>query len=585
MADGARAARTVAERIRETRERRTGPLVLELDVTEGVLEAPPTDPLSAALSYRKPRLQDVLDGLRRARSDPRVRGLVAKVGGSRLQLAHAQELHGAVRAFRDAGKLTVAWAETFGEFGPGNVPYLLATAFERIYLQPSGDVGLTGVSLEEQFVRDALHKLGVKPQLGQRHEYKTAANTFLESGYTEAHREMSGRLVASLSEQIAAAVAAGRGLAAHEVRKLVDRGPLLGSEALDAGLVDALAYRDEVYDEVRRRAGRQVGDTRENGVRMQYVTRYNRALVQGVTRRIARRHEATIALIHGLGPIRLGRGGRNPVFGTSMGSETVSAAFRAAVKDERVKAIVFRVDSPGGSYVASDVIWRHVALARRAGKPVVVSMGRVAASGGYFVSMGADAIVAQPGTLTGSIGVLGGKAVTADLMGKLGVSQDAVTEGEHALMFSGSRGYTQSEWERVHSSLDRIYDDFTAKVAEGRRLGTEQVDRLARGRVWTGADAKESGLVDELGGIERAVAIAREKANLPLGAAADVRVFPRPTPLERLRPPDSSEDPAAAGTALEALRTEAWGPLAALAARFGLPAGGPLMLPGAWEIR
>lgn len=577
MVEGTAVARTVAERIREARERKTAPVILELDVTEGLIEAPPTDPLSAALSYRKPRLQDVLDGLRRARSDPRVRGLVAKVGGSKLQLAHAQELHDAVRAFREAGKLTMAWAETFGELGPGNVPYLLATAFERIYLQPSGDVGLTGISLEEQFVRDALRKLGVEPQLGQRHEYKTAANTFLERGYTDAHRQMSGRLVASLSEQVATAVAAGRGLAVQEVRKLVDRGPLVAREALDAGLVDELSYRDEVYDEVRRRAGADA--------RMQYVTRYNRAFVQHVARRLARRHEDAIALIHGLGPIRLGRGGRNPLAGASMGSESVSAAFRSALKEERVKAIVFRVDSPGGSYVASDVIWRHVALARRAGKPVVVSMGRVAASGGYFVSMGADAIVAQPGTLTGSIGVLAGKAVTAGLMGKLGVSHDAVAEGDHALMFSANRTYTESEWERVHASLDRIYDDFTTKVADGRGLSTDQVDALARGRVWTGADAKEHGLVDELGGIERAVAIARERANIPSDADVDVRIYPKTTPLERLRPPESSEDPAAAGTTLEALRAEAWGSAAGLAARLGLPAGGPLMLPGSWEIR
>lgn len=578
MVDGVRAARTLAERVKEARERRNAPVVLELDVTEGFIEAPPTDPLTAAMSYRKPRLQDVLDGLRRARSDPRVRGIVAKIGGEKLQIAQAQELYEAIRAFRAAGKLTVAWAETFGEFGPGNVPYLLATAFERVTLQPSGDVGLTGVSLEEQFVRDALAKLGVKPQLSGRHEYKTAVNSALERGYTEPHREMSGRLVASLSEQVNAAVAAGRDLSEQEVRKLVDRGPLTAKEALEAGLVDELDYRDEVYNWVRRRAGA--------GVRMQYVTRYNRALVQSVTRRLAARRQDTVALVHGIGPLRLGRGGRHPLTGSSMGSETVSAALRAAVKDENVKAIVFRVDSPGGSYVASDVVWRHVALARGAGKPVVVSMGQVAASGGYFVSMGADAIVAEPGTLTGSIGVLGGKAVTADLTGKLGITHDAVAEGDHALMYSANRDYTDGEWERLHRSLDRIYDDFTAKVADGRGLGHEDLDRLARGRVWTGRDAHRAGLVDHLGGLERAVAVAAEKAQLPPDAEPTVRVFPKTTPLERLRPPESSEDPVAASTtSLDALRTEMWGPLASLAARFGLPAGGPLMLPGSWTVR
>ncbi|MQA85993.1 MAG: signal peptide peptidase SppA [Streptosporangiales bacterium] len=578
MVDGARG---LADRVKEARERRNAPLILELDVTEGLLEAPPTDPVSAALSYRRPRLQDVLDGLRRARSDPRVRALLVKVGGTKLSLAQAQELRDAIGELRRADKLAVAWAETFGEFGAGNVPYLLATACERVYLQPSGDVGLTGIGLEEPFVRDALAKVGVTPQLSQRHEYKTAANTFLERGYTDPHREMSERLVASLSEQIVAGVAAARGLSEQQVRKLVDRAPLLAAEALDAGLVDGLAYRDEVYDEVRGQVGEEA--------RTQYVTRYNRALVQNVTRRLAaRRHANTIALIHGLGPIRLGRSGRSPL-GTAMGSETVSAAFRAAIRDERVKAIVFRVDSPGGSYVASDVIWRHVALARRRGKPVVVSMGRVAASGGYFVSMGADAIVAQAGTLTGSIGVLAGKAVTTELMGRLGVTHDAAADGGHALMFSTNRGYSDDEWERVHASLDRIYDDFTAKAAEGRGLDRQRVDTLARGRVWTGADAKERGLVDELGGIERAVTLAKEKAHLPPDVEADLRIFPRTTPLERLRPAESSEDPAAAAAAgatdLEALRVAAWGRLAPLAARLGLPAAGPLMLPGNWEVR
>lgn len=582
MVDGVRAL-PVTERLQDLRERRNAPLILELDTTEGLVEAPPADPLSAAVVHRRPRLTEVLEGLRRARFDPRVKALVTKVGGTKLQIAHAQELHDAVRAFRDAGKLTVAWAETFGEFGPGNVPYLLATAFERIYLQPSGDVGLTGVSIEEAFLRDALDKAGVRPQLGQRHEYKTAANTMLERGYTPQHREMSGRLVASVSEQIVTAVARARGVTADDVRKLADRGPLLAREALNAKLVDGLAYRDEVYEAARRMAAEDAGVGPAH-TRLQYITRYHRALARTVSRRVARRREHTIALIHGAGPIRLGRSGRSPLAGTSMGSDTVSAAFRSAIKDERVQAIVFRVDSPGGSYVASDAIWRNVGLARRAGKPVVVSMGPVAASGGYFVATDADAIVAQPATVTGSIGVLGGKAVTAELGARLGIARDAVAEGEHALMFSTSRGYTDGEWERVNASLDRIYADFTAKVAAGRGLDPDRVDRLARGRVWTGADARDNGLVDELGGIERAVSLARLKAGIPVGARVALRAVPRTTPLERLRPAESSEDTGAAA-ALDRLRVEAWGPLADLAGRLGLPAGGPLMLPGRWEIR
>jgi protease-4 len=559
--------------------RRTAPIVLELDLTDGVLEAPPGDVLSAALSQRRPRLHHVLAVLRHATRDPHVRALVVKVGGRRLSFTQAQELRAAIGVFRRAGKITTAWAETIGDFGlGGNVPYLLATGCERIYLQPSGDVSVTGIGVENSFLHDALGKLDIAPQLGQRHEYKTAANTFLERGYTEAHREMSERIVASLSEQLVDAIAEGRGLPPDEVRATIDRAPLLATEALDAGLVDGLAYRDEVYADVRRQVGEHA--------RLEYVTHYHGGLAPGAARRlVARRRHGDIALIYGIGLIRLGRGTRHP-FGAAMGSDTIGAAFRAAIRDDRVKAIVFRVDSPGGSHVASDAIWRHIVLARRHGTPVVVSMGRVAASGGYFVAAPADAIVAQPGTLTGSIGVLGGKMVTSGLQTRLGLTHDVASAGTHALMSSSNRGYTDGEWARVHAMLDAIYDDFTAKVADGRGLDRATVDALARGRVWTGADAHERGLVDELGGLDRAVELAKDLARLPADLDVEPRIFPRTTMLGRLRRPRSSEDPvtsAAATASLEALRLAAWGRYASEARRWGLPAAGPLTMPGEWD--
>src|SRR5919197_500174 len=227
----------VVELFNEAREQRTAPLILELALSDGVVEGVPSDPLAAVLARRKTHLRDVLDGLRRGAGDPRVRALVVRVSGG-TGLAVTQELREAVQAFRDAGKLTVAWTESFGETGRGTVPYYLATAFERIYLQPTGFVGLTGVALEEPFFRGALDKLGIAPRFGKRREYKTAANTFVERGYTAEHEEMSKRLVASVGEQIVAGVAAGRGLTEERVRELVDRGPLLSTEALETGLVD-----------------------------------------------------------------------------------------------------------------------------------------------------------------------------------------------------------------------------------------------------------------------------------------------------------------------------------------------------------
>ncbi|MEV7964939.1 signal peptide peptidase SppA [Sphaerisporangium sp. NPDC088356] len=561
------ATKAVLDTVDRFRQRRTAPLVLELDLTEGLNEGPPSDPLSALLAMRRTRLADVLEGLRRARKDPRVKGLVVKLGGRPMGLAMVQELRTAIVQLRAAGKLTVAYAETFGEFGAGTVPYYLASAFEKIYLQPSGDVGLTGISMEQRFVKNALAKIGVDYQIGQRHEYKTAANMFTQDHMTEAHRESAARIAESVIEQIVAGISEGRGLAPERVRELIDQGPFIGSEALEAGLVDRLAYRDEVYDEIRD----------ESDVLL-FVSRYAKS---ALARKLPHPGERVIALIHGNGMIRLGRSGRSPLGGGgAMGSDTICAAFRAARRDDNVKAIVFRVDSPGGSYVASDAIWREVVLARKAGKPVIISMGDLAASGGYFVSMAADVIVAQPGTLTGSIGVFGGKPAVGELLSRIGVTSESVDVGANSGMFSPSRAYSEPQWARVNAWLDRIYDDFVGKVAQGRGIDRDRAHELARGRVWTGADAFGGGLVDELGGLEDALALARSRVNLPKDAP--VRSYPRMHPLERLRPPDSSDDKAAA---LSQVRLEAWGPLTRLATDLGLPAQGPLTLPGWWTIR
>ncbi|MFC4588277.1 signal peptide peptidase SppA [Sphaerisporangium corydalis] len=558
--------KTIIDSVDRFRQRRTAPLLLELDLTEGLAEGPPSDPLAALLSMRKTRLADVLEGLRRARRDPRVKGLVVKIGGRPLGLAMVQELRTAVVQLRAAGKLTVAYGETFGEFGAGTIPYYLASAFEKVYLQPSGDVGLTGISLEQRFLKNALGKIGVDYQIAQRHEYKTAANTFTQDHMTDAHRESAVRIAESVIEQVVAGVAEGRGLAPERVRELIDQGPFIGAEALEAGLVDRLAYRDEVYDEIR-----------EEGDLLLFVSRYAKG---AIAKKLPHPGEKVIALIHGNGMIRLGRSGRSPLGGGgAMGSDTICAAFRAARRDDNVKAIVFRVDSPGGSYVASDAIWREVVLARKAGKPVIISMGDLAASGGYFVSMAADVIVAQPGTLTGSIGVFGGKPSAAGLLSRIGVNSESVDIGANSGMFSPTRAYSEPQWERVNAWLDRIYDDFVGKVAQGRGLDRDRAHELARGRVWTGADAFSGGLVDELGGLEDAVALARSRVNLPKDAP--VRSYPRMHPLERLRPPESSDDRAAA---LGQVRLEAWGPLTHLAAELGLPAQGPLILPGHWTI-
>jgi protease-4 len=531
-----------------------------------MIETEPADPVAKLRSRGRTRLRATLRTLHEAGEDPRVVGLIARVGDVAMPFAIAQEIRAAVVAFAAAGKPTVAWAETFGESANGTVPYLLATGFSEIWLQPSGDLGLIGVAAEVTFLRGALDKLGIDPQLEKRHEYKSAADRILNDHFTDAHRESADRIAESTWEIVVRAVTDARGISAETLQERVDEGPLPAHDALDAGLVDRLGYRDEVYADVRRRVGGEPT--------LLFADQWSprRPLPARVRTEVTKRRAQGIALVEGYGAITTGRSRRTPLQGPVMGSDTVAAALRAAREDDRVAAVVFRVDSPGGSYVASDTVWREVVVTRDAGKPVIVSMGAVAGSGGYFVACAADVIVAQPSTLTGSIGVFGGKAVVSALTERLGLATDAVSRGRHSRMFSARVGFTEDERDRMAHWLDDVYGDFVGKVAQGRGMSAEDVHQAARGRVWTGADAAQLGLVDILGGLRDAVRIARERA----GLAADAPVRPAVVVpmLARLSSPTSSEDPRAAAAHLGG-----WGDFAGIAASLGLPAAGPLSMP------
>jgi protease IV len=504
--------------------------VLELDLERGLVEYVPDDPLAQAIHGRRTTVLDVVEALERASGDDRVRALVVRVGSGDLGWAQVEEVREAVGRFRASGKPAIVFSETFGEFGPGHGGYYLATAFDQVVLQPSGDVGLSGLRSESPFLSGTLEELRVQPQMDHRHEYKNALNLFTESEFTEAHREATLRIVESIHEQLVAGVAEGRRLPAERARELIGGGPWGAEDAVRAGLVDRLAYRDQLYDSLRAEYGR--------GTEFMYLRRYLAAAGRAHTR------GETVAVIYGVGGVQRGESEVNPVFGgLAMGAETVTRAFHRAIQDPAVRAIVFRIDSPGGSYVASDAVWREVVRARAAGKPVIASMGNVAASGGYFVAMPADRIVAHPSTLTGSIGVVGGKMVTRGLMNRLGVTFDAVSVGENATMWSGISEYSPEEWQRVQEWLDRVYVDFTTKAAEGRGRSREEIHELARGRVWTGADAQRVGLVDELGGYHVALRLAREAMGVEADAPLRLRIFPeRRTLLESIldRGPRSS---------------------------------------------
>jgi protease-4 len=490
-----------------------GKTILEADFEKEMVEDIPDTPTAQAMLTDRVTVRDVVDALDRGAADDRVTGLVARIGATRMGIGQIQELREAVLRFRSHKKFAIASSETFGEFGPGNGSYYLATAFDQIYLQPSGDIGLTGLMLESPFIKGTLEKLGTKFHGDHRYEYKNALNFFTETKYTPAHKEAMTALMNSWFGQLKEGVCQGRGIAPDQFQALIDKGPYLGKEAVDAKLVDGLAYRDEVYDQAKKKAG--------DGAEFLYIDKY--------LSRAGRPHDKgkTIALVFGNGGVARGKSDFNPVSGDfTMGSDTVAGALRAAAEDKDVKAILFRVDSPGGSYVASDAIWREVVRARKAGKPVIVSMGDVAGSGGYFVAMAADKIVAQPGTITASIGVLAGKILSTGFWNKVGVSWDEVHDGANATMYTGTHDYSPAEWQRFEDWLDRIYVDFTGKVADGRKLPKERVLEIAKGRIWSGEDGKRLGLIDELGGYDTALKLAKKAANIPESDEVKIVVFP-----------------------------------------------------------
>ncbi len=520
--------------------------ILEANFETPMVEDIPDDPVAQALLKDRVVVRDVVDALDRGSNDDRVVGLVAKIGAVPMGMAEVQELREAVLRFREHKKFAIAFSESFGEFGPGNNAYYLATAFDHIYMQPSGDVGLTGLMLESPFIKNTLSKLGMSFHGDHRYEYKTALNLFTESQYTPANKEENAAVLNSWFGQVRDAVSDSRHIPPDLFQAVVDKAPYLGQQAVDVHLVDGLGYRDEIYD----RAKKQAGDDAE----LLYLSKY--------LDRAGRPHDSgkTIALIYGVGGVTRGQSGYNPVQGTfTMGSDTVAAAIHAAVDDDDVKAILFRVDSPGGSYVASDAIWREVRRSRQHGKAVIVSMGDLAGSGGYFVAMEADKIVAQPGTITASIGVLGGKMLTSGLWDKLGVTWDEVHAGANADMWTGTHDYSPAEWQKLQEWLDRVYQDFTTKVADGRHMPKDKVLDIAKGRIWTGQDAKNLGLVDALGGFDTALKLVKQAANIPEGDDVKLVVFPHKKTfwqslLER-EGPDNSEKEVTSTAMVETLRT------------------------------
>ena len=525
--------------------------VLEFSLRSVPPETTGFDPLAIITGGGRPlALREAVAALHRAADDPRVAGLIARVQLEASPAAAVQELREAIAAF-SAVKPSLAWAETY----PGTLSYYLASAFGEVWMQPSGTVGLIGFASNATFLRDALHKAGIEAEFVAKGEYKSAANLFTEGGFTDSHREAVTRMLESLQGQVWQAIGESRNIDPGTLDALADRAPLLRDEAVASGLLDRIGFRDEAHARIAELVG--VEDVSPESVSSEdkpprlNLTRYAGSsrprLGPPVPSVPGRKPKPTLAIVTLEGPIVNGRGGPQflPIGNSSAGGDTIAAALREAAADDSVSAIVLRVESPGGSVTASETIWREVTRARDRGKPVVVSMGSVAASGGYYVAMAADAIVANAATITGSIGVITGKLVVRDLKERLGVASDAVRTNANADAWSIDTPFTPEQRAHREAEADLFYADFVERVAQGRNLTTEAVDAVARGRIWTGADALERGLVDELGGLRTAVRRAKVLAGLDEDTEVRVVSFPGSSLLDIVRPRASSQ-PAAA---------------------------------------
>ncbi len=524
--------------------------VLEFSLRSAPPETTGFDPLAIITGGGRPlALREAVAALHRAADDPRVAGLIARVQLEASPAAAVQELREAIAAF-SAVKPSLAWAETY----PGTLSYYLASAFGEVWMQPSGTVGLIGFASNATFLRDALHKAGIEAEFVAKGEYKSAANLFTEGGFTDSHREAVTRMLESLQGQVWQAIGESRNIDPGALDALADRAPLLRDEAVASGLLDRIGFRDEAHARIAELVGvedvSQESDSEDKPPRLN-LTRYAGSsrprLATPVPSVPGRKPKPTFAVVTLEGPIVNGRGGPQflPIGNSSAGGDTIAAALREAAADDSVSAIVLRVNSPGGSVTASETIWREVTRARDRGKPVVVSMGSVAASGGYYVAMAADAIVANPATITGSIGVITGKLVVRDLKERLGVASDAVRTNANADAWSIDTPFTPEQRAHREAEADLFYADFVERVAQGRNLTTEAVDAVARGRIWTGADALDRGLVDELGGLRTAVRRAKVLAGLCEDTEVRVVSFPGSSLLDIVRPRASSQ-PAAA---------------------------------------
>ena len=491
--------------------------VLVLKIQGEMPDYVPDDPMRRLFGADDSSLSNLILQIKKAKVDKRIGALLLDINFSGAGWGKSDEIRDAVADFRTSGKPTYAYME-YGS----NKEFYLATSCDKIFVAPSGDLFITGLAAEVMFFRGSLDKLGIEPDVFQIGKYKNAPDQFTRKEMSDAHREVINSILDDLYGRMVNTIATARKKTPDEVRALIDNAPIGAAQAKDQGLIDGANYRDEVYAELKKRLGYKDGDKLNtiSGGTYRDVKPESVGLNKG----------EKIAVIYASGTIGSGRSNDGPYGDQSVGSDTVSKAITDAAEDKSIKAIVIRVDSPGGSAYASDIIWHAVESAKKT-KPVVISMGDVAASGGYYIACNANKIVAEPSTITGSIGIFAGKPVMKGFYDWLGVSSEYVMRGKLAGMFRETEKFTPEERAKFEEMIkSTYYDDFVPRVAKGRGRDAEYIDSIAQGRVWMGSQGKEKGLVDEFGGLDKAIEVAKGLASIPAekGIERVIMPFPRP---------------------------------------------------------
>ena len=492
--------------------------VLNIDFDINYMETKDNDLMSELAGFKAPNFLDLIKVLNMAAVDDRIKALVGEVSVSSLGLAQIQDLRQTIINFRKSGKKAYLYSKSFGSFGQGTKEYYLATAFDEIVLMPNSELGLTGIGIEVPFVRNVLNKIGVKPEFYSRYEYKTAMDNLTGSKMSQAYKSELDKLGSGLFNRMVEDIAAARNIPSAELKKLINQAPLFSGEAFNAKLIDRVSFKQDFIEDTEKQHKAEMVDF------FDYATNITDN-EKGVP---------AIAYLVIDGVIVNGESSSDSLQDEIMtGADTVLSQLKEIDEDENIKALVLRVNSPGGEYGAANEIMHGIEQLKLKKKiPVIVSMGDYAASGGYFVALAGDKIVAEPSSITGSIGVLGGKMVLQELWQKIGVNWERVAFGQNAGILSANTPFSNQEKAIFNKSLDIVYSDFTSKVAKARNISEKEMDKLARGRVWLGEQAVQNKLADSIGGIDTALLLAQKAAKIEDNEKIRIEFFPKELSLQ-----------------------------------------------------